>query len=174
MNILTLIAISLVVLGTLFVIDIKVKSGRSILTKIISIIFVGAFLFGLVYFYGETILDLLHVDVKSFTNLKDFFSSRILGALAFIIFYMFVLLKAFHVTFKFIQNRTFTRGEKAFTLMCVVFDIAVVPCIVLAGSFSVVLAVIPAILSLIEIGLVSAKELGFSFIFNRKSEVVLG
>lgn len=71
----------------------------------------------------------------------------------------------FFVTFTFITKRSFAREETAVDLLSIVFDIAVIPNIVISsGAFLVF--VVPAILSIVGTGLALTKKLVFSY-FNR-------
>ncbi len=158
---LTLIALS--VFGILLFIDRKVRGNFSIIVKVLSVMFVGIFIGAFVLFYGQAIFEAAQVDFKSFTDLKTFFSSRIFGILAIVLIYLFVFLKMFFVTFSFLTKRTLNREETAVDLISIVFDIAVVPCIVLSIGASLVL-VVPAIISVIGTGLALSKKLVFSFI----------
>ncbi|MBQ0009073.1 MAG: hypothetical protein KBS97_02235 [Firmicutes bacterium] len=171
MNTLILAFISLAVFGLLLFIDSKVKGNFSILIKVLSLLFVGVLIGGLVLFYGQAIFETIQVDFKSFTNLRNFFSSKILGAIAIVLIYLFVFLKMFFIVFKFITKQTFEREEKAVDLVSIVFDIAVVPCIVLASGASLVL-VVPAIISLLLTGLALTKKLVFCFSYNKNKEVL--
>ncbi len=163
---LTLIAIS--VFGLLLFVDRKVRGNFSIIIKVLSLLFIGVLIAGFVLFYGQAIFETVQVDIKSFTNLKNFFSSRILGVFAIILIYLFIFLKMFFVTFTFITKQSFDKEETAVDLISIVFDIAVVPCIISASGASLIL-VVPAIISLLVTGLALIKKLVFSFNKNAKN-----
>ena len=171
MNAVILTLIALAVFALLLTIDRKVKGNFSIIIKVLSLLFICVLVVGFVLFYGQTIFQTVQVDFKSFTNLKNFFSSRILGVLAIILIYLFVFLKMFFVTFTFITKQTFDREEKAVDLVSIVFDIAVVPCIVLGSGASLVL-VVPAIISLLLTGLALTKKLVFCFSYRQNKEAL--
>jgi len=162
MRTLLLLLISIVVFGLLLFIDRKVKGNFSIIIKVLSVLFIGLFVGAFVLFYGQAIFQAVQVDIKSFSNLRSFFSSRILGVLAILLIYLFVFLKMFFVTFSFLTRYLLEREETAVALISIVFDIAVIPCIVLATGASLVL-VVPAIISVVGTGLALTKKLVFSF-----------
>lgn len=171
MSTLIVASIALTIFGVLLFIDTKIKGNFSIVLKVLSLVFVGLFIAVFVLFYGQAIFETVQVDFKSLTNLKSFFSSRIVGVIAIVLIYLFVFLKMFFVTFTFITKRTFNREEKAVDLISIVFDIAVVPCIVLATGASLVL-VVPAIISVIGTGLALTKKLVFSISYGANKEVL--
>ena len=170
MNILILTATCLALFGLLLFIDNRVKGNFSILVKTASLIAIATLLVLFVLWYGQSVFETIQVDIKSLTNLKQFFNSRILGILAILI-YLLLFLKTFYVIFRFTTKPSFARKEKAIVLISIVFDIAVVPCIVKAGSFNVVLLV-PAILSLVETGLALTKKLVFSISYYKNKEAL--
>ena len=153
---------------TLCVIDRRIKGTRSVLTKIVSVITVMAFLYLAVYFYGQQILNTFRINAKSFTSAKAFFSSRVLVLLGLMILFLFVVCKFVFIrlTFKNME-KTFTKTEKILTLVSVVFDLALVPNIFVNNS----LFAIFALLTLVEIGLVYTK-LVFSIAPTKEMEVL--
>ena len=153
---------------TLCVIDRRIKGTRSVLTKIVSVITVMAFLYLAVYFYGQQILSTFRINAKSFTSAKAFFSSRILVLLGLMILYLFIVCKFVFITLVF-QNikKTVTNTEKVIALIAVFFDLMLVPNILVNSSLFAVLTT----LTLVEIGLVYVK-LVFS-ITSKKSKEVL-
>lgn len=164
-----IIVFSIIVLfGLLLLVDKKVKGNSSVLSKLFSIIGISILLFGFVCLYGQTILNLCQVNVKSLTNLKDFFESRIIATIALFILYLFACIKTLYVIITLIQKRVFERGEKVFTLVSIVFDIAVIPNIAFSGSKFLF---IPVILLIVEIGLALIK-LVFSN-FNKENKGVI-
>lgn len=167
MNVLILTAVCLAVFGLLFFIDTKVKGNFSVLTKVLSVASIAVLLGLFVLWYGQTIFETMQVDIKSLTNLKSFFNSRILGMLAIIV-YLILFLKTFYYIFRFIEKRTYAREEKAVILLSIVFDIAVIPNIVLAGGTSLFF-IIPAVISVVETGLALTKKLVFSFNKNEEN-----
>ena len=153
---------------TLCVIDRRIKGTRSVLTKIVSVITVMAFLYLAVYFYGQQILSTFRINAKSFTSAKAFFSSRILVLLGLMILYLFVVCKFVFIRLVF-QNirKTVTTTEKVIALIAVFFDLALVPNILVNHSLFAVLTT----LTLVEIGLVYVK-LVFSITFKDSKEVL--
>ena len=91
MNVLIVTAVCLAVFGLLFFIDTKVKGNFSVITKALSVIAIAALLGIFILWYGQTIFETIQVDVKSLTNLKSFFNSRILGMLAILIYLLLEL-----------------------------------------------------------------------------------
>ena len=153
---------------TLCVIDRRIKGTRSVLTKIVSVITVMAFLYLAVYFYGQQILSTFRINAKSFTSAKAFFSSRILVLLGLMILYLFVVCKFVFIRLVF-QNirKTVTTTEKVIALIAVFFDLALVPNILVNHSLFAVLTT----LTLVEIGLVYVK-LVFSIASKESKEVL--
>ena len=172
MSTMLLTFIAIAIFGLLLFVDRKVRGNFNIIVKVLSVLFIGVLIGAFVLFYGQAIFETVQVDFKSLTNLKNFFSSRILGVLAIILIYLFVFLKMFFVTFSFITKHSLDREETAVDLISIVFDIAVVPCIVLATGASLVL-VVPAIISVIGTGLALTKKLVFSISYKDNKEAVL-
>lgn len=167
----TAVYIALVVvalLGTLFVIDRKIKGSKSIIAKVFYLGFFTLLIAGSVYFYGATFLESFHVDVRSFTKIKEFFSSRIVAILLMLLMIFFVFIKTIHLVISFRSHKMVpaTKKETALVLLSVVFDIAVIPNI-LNNVFGAVLASI----SLLGTGLACIK-LVFSFDFSKNKEVL--
>lgn len=163
---LLLILSTIVLYEILILVDKKIKGTGSIIKKVGSVLFFVTLLLGIVYFYGQTILDTFSVDAKSFTNIKAFFSSRIIGALAVVLLFLFVFFKTFYIKIAFKNNgKSITKEEKAVALVAVFFDIAVIPNIALFSSFNVLFVVL-AIISMVETGL-ALHELVFSISFNK-------
>ena len=153
---------------TLTLIDRRIKGARSVLFKLLSVITVMSFLFLSVYFYGQQILATFKVNVKSFTNIKAFFNSRILVLLMLLIFVLLIACKFVFIVLIFKSfNRPATKIEKAVTLVTIVFDLALVPNIFVDHAFFTVFAVI----TLVELGLVYRK-LVFSIPSIRRKEVL--
>lgn len=148
----------------LFLIDHKIKGNKSIIRKVVSVIFVSFLIFGCIFFYGETILEMFHVNMKSFSNIKAFFSSRIIAILAVFLMFVFVLFKTIRIIISFKMERTVEshKKEAAVALLSVVFDIAVIPNIIALDNTFLVVA---GIISMIGTGLACIK-LVFSY-FNR-------
>ena len=152
----------------LCMIDRKIKGCRSVLIKLLSVIMVMGFLFVAVYFYGQQILATFRVNVKSFTNIKAFFNSRILVLLCLLMFVLFIACKLIFTVLIFKSfNRETTRLEKAVTLVTIVFDLALIPNILVNNAFFTVFTVI----TLIELGLVYTK-LVFSIPSTGRKEVL--
>ena len=153
---------------TLTLIDRRIKGARSVLIKLLSVIAVMSFLFLSVYFYGQQILATFKVNVKSFTNIKAFFNSRILVLFLLLIFVLLIACKFVFTVLLFKSlNRPTTKLEKTVTLVSVVFDLALVPNILVNNAFFTVFAVI----TLVELGLVYSK-LVFSIAPSREMEVL--
>ena len=153
---------------TLTLIDRRIKGARSVLVKLLSVIAVMSFLFLSVYFYGQQILATFKVNVKSFTNIKAFFNSRILVLVLLLIFVLLIVCKFVFtvVLFKGFKRHT-TKLEKAVTLVTIFFDLALVPNILVNDSLFTVFAVV----TLVEIGLVCEK-LVFSIPSLERKEVL--
>lgn len=171
MEALLLSLISIFVFGIILFVDRKIRGNFSIVIKIFSGLFIGVLVGAFVLFYGQTIFETAQVDIKSFTNLRAFFSSKFFGALAIILIYLFIFLKMFFILFSFLAKKTINKKEIAINLISIVFDIAVVPCIVLLSGASLVL-VVPVIISSIGIGLALSKKLVFS-IFHKETKEAL-
>lgn len=129
MTIFTLGFISIALLILLFFIDRKIKGGKSVILKIISLAFFTLLVVGTVYFYGTAALESFQVDVRSFSKIKAFFSSRIVLLIVAAILVLFLLLSTIHVTLvlirfnKVIKNKT----EKYTEILSVSYDIDVIP-----------------------------------------------
>lgn len=129
MTIFTLGFISIALLALLFFIDRKIKGGKSVILKIISLAFFTLLVVGTVYFYGTAALESFQVDVRSFSKIKAFFSSRIVALIVTAILVLFLLVSTIHVTFvlirfnKVIKNKT----EKSTEILSVSYDIDVIP-----------------------------------------------
>lgn len=129
MTILNLGFLSIVLLALLFFIDRKIKGGKSVILKIISLAFFTLLVVGTVYFYGTAALESFQVDVRSFSKIKAFFSSRIVALIVTAILVLFLLLSTIHVTFvlirfnEVIKNKT----EKYTEILSVSYDIDVIP-----------------------------------------------
>lgn len=153
---------------TLTLIDRRIKGARSVLFKLLSVIAVMSFLFLSVYFYGQQILATFKVNVKSFTNIKAFFNSRILVLFLLLIFVLLIACKFVFTVLLFKSlNRPTTKLEKTITLVSVVFDLALIPNILVNNAFFTVFAVI----TLVELGLVYSK-LVFSITSLERKEVL--
>ena len=153
---------------TLTLIDRRIKGARSVLVKLLSVIAVMSFLFLSVYFYGQQILATFKVNVKSFTNIKAFFNSRILVLFLLLIFVLLVACKFIFTVLIFKSfNKTTTKLEKAIILVSVVFELALIPNILVNNAFFTVFAVI----TLVELGLVYSK-LVFSITSYKRKEVL--
>lgn len=156
------------VLSALFVIDRKIKGSKSVLVKIFYLAFFTLLVAGSVYFYGVTFLESFHVDVRSFTKIKEFFSSRIVAILLMLLMIFFVFIKTIHLVISFRSHKMVPaiKKETALILLSVVFDIAVIPNI-LNNVFGAVLATISVLMT----GLVSIR-LALSFTLNGNKEVL--
>ena len=153
---------------TLCLVDRRIKGCRSVLFKIVSMVTVMTFLWLAVYFYGQQILATFRINARSFTSAKAFFNSRVLVLLGLLIFFLLIVCKFvfFRLTFKQ-MGKTFTKSEKAFTLVSVFFDLALVPNIFVNHSLFAVFSIV----ALVEIGLVYTK-LVFSIRPIREMEVL--
>ena len=153
---------------TLTLIDRRIKGARSVLFKLLSVITVMSFLFLSVYFYGQQILATFKVNVRSFTNIKAFFNSRILVLFLLLIFVLLIACKFVFTVLLFKNfNRPATKVEKAVTLVTIVFDLALIPNILVNNAFFTVFAVV----TLVELGLVYGK-LVFSIPSLERKEVL--
>lgn len=155
-------------LSSLLVIDRKIKGSKSVIVKTFYLAFFTLLVAGSVYLYGATFLESFRVDVRSFTKIREFFSSRIVAVFLMLLMVLFVLYKTIHLAVSFKSNSMVevTKKEAAIVLLSVVFDISVVPNI-LSGVFGAVLATISVLLT----GLVSIR-LALSFSFDRNKEVL--
>ena len=152
----------------LTLIDRRIKGARSVLVKLLSVIAVMSFLFISVYFYGQQILVTFKVNVKSFTNIKAFFNSRVLVLLCLLLFVLFIVCKfVFTVLIFKSLNKETTKLEKTLTLVSIVFDLALIPNIFVNNALFTVFAMV----TLVEIGLVYTK-LVFSIAQNQRKEVL--
>ena len=168
MQYVVLALLCLLVPMTLCLVDRRIKGCRSVLFKIVSVITVMTFLYLGIYFYGQQILATFRINIKSFTSIKAFFSSRILVWIGLLIFFLLVVFKFVFIRIAFKEmRRTLTTSEKAFTLVTVFFDLVLVPNIFVNNSLFTVFA----ILALVEIGLVYTK-LVFSIELNKNKEVL--
>lgn len=166
MKFLVLGLVSIAVLVMLFLIDRKIKGRASIIIKVTSLAFFTFLIIGSVYLYSTTILESFQVDVRSFTKIKAFFSSRIVYTIILLVYALFVFIKTICVTFVlFGSNHVSSEKEiLTFLLLSIVFDIPTIPNIINAGSMSVVLMILK-ITSILGTGLVLSK-LVFSIAYN--------
>lgn len=171
MNTLVMTFAAITIFSLLLLIDRKVRGNFSIVIKVLSLLFIGIFVVAFVLFYGQTIFESAQVDFKSFTNLKNFFSSKIFGVLAIILIYLFIFLKTIFVIFIFVTKKSFNREETVVNLVSIIFDIAVVPCIFKSVGSTLILGV-PAIISILGTGLALSKKLVFSFSYNKTTEAL--
>lgn len=144
--------ISICIFAILLIVDNKIKGNFSIILKVLSLVFVGTLLFAFVFLYGETFFRAYQVNIKSFTNVKGFLSSKVFGIIVLLLICLFAFLKTFYITFRFITKKSFNRVEKAVVLASIIFDVIVIPNIFSFEGTSV-LFVCLATLSLFEIGL---------------------
>ena len=149
-------------------VDRRIKGCRSVLYKIVSVIAIMTALYLAVYFYGRQILSTFRINIKSFTSIKAFFSSRILVWIGLLIFFILVVFKFVFLRISFKEmKRTLTSSEKVFTLVTIFFDLVLIPDIFTNNSFFAVFA----LLSVVEIGLVYLK-LVFSINLANRKEVL--
>ena len=145
----------LIIPALLCIIDRRIKGCRSVVFKILSVITVTTFVFLMVYFQGRIVLTTYRVNLKSFTNLKAFFSSKMLVLLFLMIMTLFVVAK-----FVFIRKVLFhifrtpeRKLVKVIAPATLVFDLALIPNVIFfSDSFAIF-----AILTAIELGLVCGK-----------------
>ena len=162
------LALLLLMPMTLTLIDRRIKGCRSVIFKFLSVITVMSFLFISVYFYGQQILATFKVNVKSFTNIKAFFNSRVLVLLCLLLFVLFIACKFVFTALIFKNmNRTTTKLEKAVALVTIFFDLALIPNIFVNNALFTVFMVV----TLVELGLVYTK-LVFSIPSFRRKEVL--
>ena len=150
-------------------IDRRIKGTRSVLVKFLSMVVVTSFILLGVYFYGQQILATFRINMKSLTSMKAFFSSRLLMYFIMLILVLFVACK--FVFIKLVLKDEYrvetSKVEKAFVLVSVVFDLALVPNIFVNNAlFALFVAT-----TLVEIGLVYTK-LVFSITLNKNKEVL--
>ena len=129
MTIFTLGLISIALLALLFFVDRKIKGGKSVILKIISLAFFSLLVVDTVYFYGTAALESFQVDVRSFTKIKAFFSSRIVALIVTAILVLFILVSTIKATFVLIRfNRVIkNKTEKSTKILFVSCDINVIP-----------------------------------------------
>jgi len=153
----------------LCVIDRRIKGCRSVVFKIFSVITVVSFVLLTVYFYGRIVLVTSRVNVKSFTNLKAFFSSKMLVLIFLMLVALFVVAKFVFITVIFKISHTPARKfEKSVALLTLVFDLVLIPNIlVFSNSFAIF-----AILTAVELGLVCIR-LVFSIGQNKEEALAL-
>ena len=167
-NFLILLAFTIVLPALFNLIDRRIKGCHSLLGKIVSAITVTAFLYLMVYFYGQSIVSIFRVNIKSFTNMKAFFTGRMLVIIALLIFVLFIAFKCFFISIAFRNmKKTFTSAEKILTITMVVFDLALVPNIFINSALLSVFAILTAL----ELGLVYIK-LVFSNTYVKGKEVL--
>ena len=153
---------------TLTLVDRRIKGCRSVLYKLFNVFVVMSFLFLAIYFYGQQILETFKVNVKSFTNIKAFFNSRILVWLGLLLLVLFIACKFIFIFLIFkSMHRTSTKVEKSVALAAVFFDLVLIPNILVNNAFFTVFMVI----TLVELGLVCGK-LVFSIRPNERKEVL--
>ena len=166
-----LIFLASVILIPMFLcmVDRRIKGARSVIFKLLSVVFVTGFILLGVYFYGGQILATFRINMKSFTSMKGFINSRLL-------IYFLVLMLIFLIACKFVftviifksENLVkVERVEKTLFYAMVVFDLALVPNIV----FNHALFALFAATTIIEIGLVYIK-LVFSIASKGNKEVL--
>ena len=149
-------------------VDRRIKGCRSVLYKIVSVIAIMTALYLAVYFYGRQILSTFRINIKSFTSIKAFFSSRILVWIGLLIFFILVVFKFVFLRISFKEmKRTLTSSEKVFTLVTIFFDLVLIPDIFTNNSLFAVFA----LLTVVEIGLVYLK-LVFSIDLGNRKEVL--
>lgn len=129
MTIFTLGFVSIALLALLFFVDRKIKGGKSVILKIISLVFFSLLVVDTVYFYGTAALESFQVDVRSFTKIKAFFSSRIVALIVTAILVLFILVSTIQVIFVLIRfNRVIkNKTEKSIKILLVSYDINVIP-----------------------------------------------
>jgi len=129
MGLVAAISFLIVSLSILLIIDRKIKSGRSIITKIISIFLVLSVLVVSAYFYRHSITEVTNVDFKSFSNMRDSYKAKALAIIVILLLIAFVSLKTllFLTVFKREHQTVIYRAESAILLVSIVLDIFVVP-----------------------------------------------
>lgn len=122
----------IVILSISLIIDRKIKGSKSIIAKVFYLGFFTLLIVGSVYFYGATFFEAFRVDLRSFTKIKEFFSSRIVAILLMLLMILFVFIKTIYFAVSFRTNKmvSLTKKEIAIVLLSVVFDIAVIPNII--------------------------------------------
>ena len=85
------LVVAALVLCILKLVDRKIKGTKSIVTKVISVLFVGGFIGFFIYLNGSAILNLFRINFKSFNEVKGFvLKVLVLLLLMFIILSIFV------------------------------------------------------------------------------------
>lgn len=155
--------------ASLSFIDRRIKGTGSILSKLSSVVLVGAFIFLSVYLYGQKILDSFHVNERSFTNIKLFTSSRAIALIAILLLFLCFAFSLVFISIRFSKENIIktSKAEKVSAVLLVVFDVFLIPNIL----SSVLGANLFAILMVIGTGLVLLK-LVFSYTSNNKMEVL--
>ena len=160
---------ALILIPTLLcLVDRRIKGCRSVFFKLINMIIVTNFILLGVYFYGQQILTTFGINMKSLTSMRAFFNSRLL---IYFLFLIIVILLACKFVFTVIvfksERRVMSKGEKAFVLASIVFDLALIPNIFVNSAFFALFGAI----TLVEIGLVYSK-LVFSISYKEKGEAL--
>lgn len=168
MSIFVILILATILYGLLVLASYKVKGNKSLFVRVSTSIFVLCFFALLIMFYGATIFQSIQLDFSSFSSIKGFVGSKVLGIIAIVLVWLFVFFKIFYVVFRFWTAVKISRKELTFVIPFVVFDIAVVPNIISLGTGAVLLAYI----SILTTGLACAK-LVFCLFNNAKNEVVI-
>lgn len=121
--------VSIALLFVLFLIDRNVRGGKSIITKVLSVIVIVPLVFGTIYFYGTTPLEVFDVDLRSFSKIKLFFTSRFFALIITAIFVLFVLVCTIYVTILVFNSKKPVehKEEGVLHILKVSYDIDVIP-----------------------------------------------
>lgn len=132
-----LIFLASVILIPMFlcIVDRRIKGARSVIFKLFSVAFVTGFILLGVYFYGGQILATFRINMKSFTSMKGFINSRLLLYFLALILIILVACKFFiSVTLFESEYKVVSKKEKAIFLATIVFDLALIPNILVNNS----------------------------------------
>ena len=103
------LVVAALVLCILKLVDRKIKGTKSIVTKVISVLFVGGFIGFFIYLNGSAILNLFRINFKSFNEVKGFvLKVLVLLLLMFIILSIFV--SFFIKTVVLLKERNIKKG----------------------------------------------------------------
>lgn len=157
MKVLLAVLVAIALFGLMLFIDNKVKSNKSIIVKIGSLILFAAMILGYAFIYERVGLSLnFSIESKFLDRFSELFNSRIITVVYALLIWIFAFLKVTFVTLHFSISRVFKHNEKAVKIVSIVFDIAVIPNIILfAGNTVIFVATIGYLV--IEMGLACYK-----------------
>jgi len=170
MYILIAVLVAVALFGVMLYIDNKVQNNKSIFVKIGSVILFAALIFAYAFLYQRVGLTLnFSIESKFLDRFEEIVNSRLITVIYALIIWIFAFLRIAFATLHFNSFRVFKHNEKITKIVTLVFDIAVIPNIVLfAGNTVIFVATIGYLL--VEIGLACYK-LVFSIKNNEYTEV---